>query len=354
MIKINYVNNVFNKKMIWSNAGCFSNIKNEWCLDVDSVKIIEIKNALIIKTKSGYVVFDDKLNIIPESVDMRCGLGMELDTRNTTHKYQYTKWGFSYEEISKLKNISHDVFLNEALFLGSIYNEFGHQITEGISRLHFFNESVCEKKIPVITSNLIKNNNFIDVISASGVDINAIFNVSDNLAIKVSRLFIPTQSMNLFGKYSVKSKFIWSNIFLNATSVFDAKNFPKKIFLARSSQRRKCNNNEIIENFFEKNGFSIIYPEKYKILEQISIVGSADYVAGFVGSQMHLTQFMQNGKVVILGSDTFFPSDFYCSAVLNNHNFQALLADGGDVDGESVLHKEFDISIPDIEENIFI
>lgn len=45
MIKINYVNNVFNKKMIWSNAGCFSNIKNEWCLDVDSVKIIEIKNG---------------------------------------------------------------------------------------------------------------------------------------------------------------------------------------------------------------------------------------------------------------------------------------------------------------------
>lgn len=355
MIKINYINPCPDKKIIWSNSGCFSDIENNWSLDVGSFDLIEIKNALIIKTRAGYVVFDDELNIIRESVDVRCGLGMSLDTRirSTNHKYQFTKWGLSCEEISKSK-ILVDIYLDEAIFLGSVHNEFGHQITEGISRLHFSRESFFGKKIPVFTSNIIKNKNFSDLISASGLDIDVIFNAPDNLVFKVSRLFVPVQAMNLFGKYSVKSKYIWNNIFVSAIKYFEPKDFPKKIFLARSSQRRKCASSEIVEKFFESKGFYIFYPEKYKILEQISIVGSANSVAGYVGSQMHLTQFMKDGNVIILGSDNFFPSDFYCSAALNNHNLQVLLADGGDIDDRSILYKEFDLSIADIQKFIHI
>lgn len=341
------------KKILWSNSGCFNGIETCYSLSDDEVRLIELSDVYLVKTEFGYAVVDGEFNVFMESLISRCGWDGQPRVRMPKKFYKANNDGshrvyeFSKNSISYLNP---EIEIDTAFFLGTIHKEFGHQITECLSRLHVYGTGEDQPRHPILISNLLSNNAYLKVLSLFGIDERRLLVIPDNKIIKVKKLLLPTQAMHLFGRYSHKMKSIWSKIYTSSKK--EALESPKKIFLARSSNRRKSIGAEEVQNFFEKNGFHIIYPEKYDISQQISMVGSANFVAGYVGSQMHLSQFMSHGNTLILGSNIFFPSDFVCSAILNSQNLQAILADCNHINEDSVLEHEFRISLNELKKNL--
>jgi hypothetical protein len=98
----------------------------------------------------------------------------------------------------------------------------------------------------------------------------------------------------------------------------------KRIFLSRSelskssarnSQRALPRETELlIERLFESRGFAIVHPQEYSLEDQVRIVNGADFIAGCVGSQMHLLAFNSNPRLKAMRiAPSFFapPHDHY-------------------------------------------
>ena len=68
----------------------------------------------------------------------------------------------------------------------------------------------------------------------------------------------------------------------------------RKIFLSRSSSLQSMvtlNNQEYFEEFYRARGFSIVYPEKLSISDQIALVSGADEIVTFLGTLSHWALF---------------------------------------------------------------
>jgi len=48
---------------------------------------------------------------------------------------------------------------------------------------------------------------------------------------------------------------------------------------------------QVVESLFEKRGFKVFHPEKVLLDEQVSVIRDAKWLAGLVGSQLHLAVF---------------------------------------------------------------
>lgn len=105
-------------------------------------------------------------------------------------------------------------------------------------------------------------------------------------------IIIPQSSMPVFeNKWAKEFDKVVEKIKENVKS----KNY-KKVYLSRSKlpQSIKTYGEDIIEKQFKKNGFKIIYPEKYSIKEQIAILKDCEFLAGTIGSNMHNAIFCNN------------------------------------------------------------
>jgi len=74
---------------------------------------------------------------------------------------------------------------------------------------------------------------------------------------------------------------------------------PQRIFLSRSRlgpgmRSLKPETEVLVEDYFKKRGFEIIHPQDLSFEEQISTVRHAKFVAGLVGSQLHLAVFLKS------------------------------------------------------------
>ncbi|WP_169570569.1 glycosyltransferase family 61 protein [Nocardioides insulae] len=75
---------------------------------------------------------------------------------------------------------------------------------------------------------------------------------------------------------------------------------PSRIFVARSIANRPCRNADEVEAFFERSGFTLVYPEKHSLPEQVRMFRQADVVAGYAGSGMFGLLWAEEPKEVIL------------------------------------------------------
>ena len=92
--------------------------------------------------------------------------------------------------------------------------------------------------------------------------------------------------------------------------------FGDRVYLSRQklpkSQRRLPDDLSVfLENLFKRCGFQIIHPQELEILDQISAVSKARYIAGPQGSALHLSIFCESGtKIFEIGDEiqTIYPN----------------------------------------------
>jgi len=76
---------------------------------------------------------------------------------------------------------------------------------------------------------------------------------------------------------------------------------PKKVYFSRSKlgDLSVCGEDKI-EHVFRQNGYSVFYPEKLSLDEQIKLVANADYYVCVQGTLEHHSLFMKDGSTLIV------------------------------------------------------
>jgi capsular polysaccharide biosynthesis protein len=90
--------------------------------------------------------------------------------------------------------------------------------------------------------------------------------------------------------------------------VGDHTNSPEKIFVSRRPglQNRLCRNARDVEDFFERYGFTVVYPEELTIPQQATLFAGAPVIAGFAGSGLfNLLYASKVTDVVVLSQEAY-------------------------------------------------
>lgn len=175
------------------------------------------------------------------------------------------------------------------------FNYF-HWMTDVLSRIEMLKEFDL-KEYPILLPAQFMQYSFI-VETLQLLDIPHIFYEQKKKYI-INKLLLTTHAADA-GNYNnflinrVKKKLIEV-----AKSNFE-ENSPKKIWLSRTGQdRRIVNNEEKITEFLNKEGFNVINPENYSIVEQVNIFSNADIVIAPHGAALTNIMFMKkNSKVM--------------------------------------------------------
>lgn len=208
---------------------------------------------------------------------------------------------FSYE-------FSETTFVNErVVYCGYLVNQWGHFLIEAVARLWYFlkNDHSIDHYVFFVTENEKRE------ISGNYREFFKLLGIWDKLSVinqptQYKEVVIPELSYNRTISYSEQFKEIFSRISNTVIPPNSASSLPTshpKIFFSRS-QLKNINKREfgleIIDNYFKKNGYTILYPEKLSLSELIQYIRSAKEIAMFSGSVHHNILFADDNKKIIL------------------------------------------------------
>lgn len=99
------------------------------------------------------------------------------------------------------------------------------------------------------------------------------------------------------------------------------KNLGDRIFLCRDNSRVNPDCVDEVYSTCKNQGFEFIYPEEFSLNEQISIMSNAKIIAGFEGSNLHNSIFLDKGsKIIEFGSQRMQhqgnPNQYWLSKML--------------------------------------
>lgn len=193
-----------------------------------------------------------------------------------------------------------DVIYGGVIFPGN--RRFGHMMIESMSRLWYLVESLDSdqnnKQIAFVI--LPESDDIIeDFFKLLGIDMDRITIVRKPTRFR--SITIPEQSFILFSNYHEKCNLIYDKMMSSVEAKAE-----KKIYLTRRSFTRYDGandgiNEEYLEEFFKKRGFTVISPEQHPLKDQIAYMKGADEVVCSEGTLSHLGLFMRRGtKMTIL------------------------------------------------------
>lgn len=181
-----------------------------------------------------------------------------------------------------------------AIYGGRLLNHFGHFLLESLSRLWYTRTDTVSpvifisgrkelNKFQKAILNVLKIENTIIILKEPTV---------------VSKLIIPSNGYRIqdyFSRYH--AEFLACHPYIHEKAT-------RKIWLSRSQLVNcihKVENEANLERALSKEGWEIIHPQNYSIVEQLDIFATAQTVAGFVGSAFHTLLFIKDfkGKVIL-------------------------------------------------------
>lgn len=195
------------------------------------------------------------------------------------------------------------------IFIGILYNVYGHIITDGLKKLWFILSEEGRKllqkegvKIAYIAKWSYIPNYVRQIYELLGIDIKEAINV--RCPTKFHEVFLPDNSF-VQSKNDLR---YYTNDFLYTISKL--KNHVKgktdlcfeKVYFSRAknnSNRREYGEIKL-QILFEKIGYKIICPEDYSFIEQLQILNNCKSFASTEGSVSHNALFLNNGAELIL------------------------------------------------------
>jgi capsular polysaccharide biosynthesis protein len=183
------------------------------------------------------------------------------------------------------------------IYGGVIIPEFGHFVTEGLSRCQSFDE---HPQMPIVFTCIdqdfdISDSKYAyirDTFDLLGIGSNRIIIIRE--ATRINKLIVPKVGYRLWN-YVVErhTRFLAEKIAIHPkiTGLAVTSN---KVYLSRSRLPKKANvqvpvihGEDVFERYLSMEGFTIIHPQELTMLEQISAIANAKFVVGFIGSAFH-------------------------------------------------------------------
>ena len=185
----------------------------------------------------------------------------------------------------------------EAVYIGTLEDHFGHFLLEHTNRLYpVLHIKYKHMKYVILNNrNLPKVSDFVyEFLQILGINESDIFIINDN--VKIKRLYIPPVAFEIPNK----SSSAFCKTFDAAAAYAQPAHRIKKVYVSRERlSERATFGEQQIRQLFERNGFTVIYPEQLSLYEQICYMKHCKCLAGIAGSALHLSLFMPKGSKVI-------------------------------------------------------
>ena len=194
-------------------------------------------------------------------------------------------------------------YKGRTLYLGPWMNQYGHHITETLSRLWFnVNEFNFDN---IVSYPFIFNKGKVNIHAFHRYFLRLLDIDIEKLSILINpclfdEIIIPEQGWVMNGPVNSLISTVYDKI-RNACATLDDSRY---IFLSRHQDRYdRISNVADVEAVFSDLGFKVIYPETLSIEEQISLYANCEILAGPSGSGLHNCVFTRPGTVVVQVND---------------------------------------------------
>lgn len=183
------------------------------------------------------------------------------------------------------------------IYGGVIIPEFGHFLTESLSRCQSFDE---HPQMPIVFTCIdqdfdISDSKYAyirDTFDLLGISSNRILIIRE--ATRIKKLIVPKVGYRLWNYVVEKhTRFLAEKIAIHP-KITGLAATSKKVYLSRSRLPKKANvqvpvihGEDVFERYLGMEGFTIIHPQELTILEQISAIANAKFLVGFIGSAFH-------------------------------------------------------------------
>ena len=205
-------------------------------------------------------------------------------------------------------NFSDPSFVNEkVVYCGYLVDQWGHFLIEAVARLWYLlkNDYSIDHYVFFVRENEKRE------ISGNYQEFFKLLGIWDKISIinqptRYKDVVIPELGYNRIESYSEQFKEIFSKVSLAAIAQHPTTSSSSghlKIFFSRSQLKNIKKREfglEIIDNYFQKNGYTILYPEKTSLSKLIVYIKSAEEIAMFSGSVHHNILFADDAKKIIL------------------------------------------------------
>ncbi len=192
-----------------------------------------------------------------------------------------------YTDFDRLK-----VQEKKVVYLGAFPAHYGHFIFEGLSRVwikKFFNPN---EYLFIYISILNKNSHLLEILSLLGIPDSNILKI--DRPTKFKEIIIPEPSIRLNDYYFNEFK---------ESVAFNYKNkqnhFSKKIFFTRYNKNGRSFGHSFIEKFMQRNGYEIINPENYSLVNICKVLENCSHFASTSGTNMANSIFLPEGSKII-------------------------------------------------------
>ena len=202
------------------------------------------------------------------------------------------------------------------VYCGYLVPHWGHFLVEAVTRLWYYlkKDSSIDKYVFFIEENSDRSisGNYKEFLELLGVwdKIDVI-----NAPTKYKEVTAPERGFKMGQFWSDEFKSIYNTVAEAALKKNVDTTSGKKVFLSRSQLKLFSNkefNMDMLDDFFQKNGYQVVFPEQQSLSDLIRIIRNADMVATLSGSIQHNMLFaMDNAKQIVL-EKTAVTVDFVC------------------------------------------
>ena len=189
----------------------------------------------------------------------------------------------------------------KVVYCGYLVNHWGHYLIEGVTRLWYFleNDATIDKYVFFLDENEEREfkGNYREFLE--------LLKIWDKLEIinkptTYREVIVPERGIVCLKSYSPKLLSVFDTV---AENVIPDPSWetPEKIYYSRSRFQKGMQFEfgfAALDNFFEKNGYTILYPEKVPLSRMIHYIRNAKVVASLPGSLPHNMLFANQGQKV--------------------------------------------------------
>lgn len=189
----------------------------------------------------------------------------------------------------------------KVVYCGYLVNHWGHFLIEAVTRLWYFleNDETVDKYVFFLDENEERE------IKGNYLEFLKLLKIWDKLEIinkptTYREVIVPELGLRCMTHYSPKLVAVFDAVAENVV-VDPAWDSPEKIYYSRSQLAKGIPFEfgfATLDDFFEKNGYKILYPEKVPLGQMIHYIRSADVIASLSGSLPHNMLFANNGQKV--------------------------------------------------------
>lgn len=187
----------------------------------------------------------------------------------------------------------------KVVYCGYLINHWGHFLIEAVTRLWYFMEQdeTVDKYVFFIEEDSQRQ------IGGNYLEFLKLLKIWDRMEIITKpttyrEVIVPELGIVCRESYTPKLLKVFNAVAENVV-VDPSWETPEKIFYSRSQFKKGIPYEfgfECIDNFFEKNGYTILYPEKVPLSRMIHYIRNAKVVASLSGSLPHNMLFANNGQ----------------------------------------------------------